>query len=116
MGKIKPSDIEIKKVESCVIEPQKLKYISFTIELLCYDDLDGMLSWHGNILQLAVSNKSRRLKGSGFYYFRNLKKGVYQMQVIFRCGSRARHSEEEQVLEKKWTRWVAMPFIEFHLV
>ncbi|BAZ16058.1 hypothetical protein NIES4071_79330 [Calothrix sp. NIES-4071] len=81
-----------------------------------YFDSDAMLSWYCNKLELAVSNKARGLTACGFYYFSNLKKGGYKMQVIYRsCQSRAKHLEE-QVLEKKWTGWVAMPFIEFYLV
>jgi hypothetical protein len=94
-------------------EPQ---YYLVQPEESAFFDLEGMLSWYWGQLELAVSNKARGLTDCGFYYFPNLKRGVYQMQVTYRRPvSRARR-QEEQVLEKIWTGWVAMPFVEFRIV
>ncbi len=78
-------------------------------------DLEGMLSWYWGQLQLAVSNKARGFTACGFYYFPNLKRGVYQMQVVYHRPVSTRRLEEN-VLEKVWRGWVAMPFVEFRIV
>jgi hypothetical protein len=92
------------------------KYYSVKPGESAFFDLDGMLFWHHCQLQLAISNKSRGLRDCGYYYFSNLKRGTYQMQVTYhRSESRSRRSQE-QVLETVWTGWVTMPFVEFHLV
>lgn len=79
-------------------------------------DLEGMLSWYRCQLELAISNKARGFTACGFYYFPNLKRGVYQLQVTYRRPvSRARRPEEN-VLEKVWRGCVAMPFVQFRIV
>jgi hypothetical protein len=80
-------------------------------------NLDGMLFWHSGRLQLAIPNKSRNyFDGKGaFYYFLDLQPGIsYQIQLRYRVSERAK-SVEEQLLEKVWTGWIALPFIEFRL-
>lgn len=73
--------------------------------------LDGTLSWHFNQLQLAIPNKA-----GGLYYFRNLKPGTYQLGLVYHVSElRATHLKE-QVLEKIWAGWIAMPFVKFRLV
>ncbi|KAF3886529.1 MULTISPECIES: hypothetical protein [Nostocales] len=69
-------------------------------------------------IQLAVPNKTRHRfnEGNGFDYFSDLKVGAsYQLQVIY-CVSDGARNLESRVLEKIWTGWIAMPFVEFHLV
>ncbi|KYC35658.1 hypothetical protein WA1_07545 [Scytonema hofmannii PCC 7110] len=69
-------------------------------------------------IQLAIPNKTRHRfsGGNGFDYFSDLKVGAtYQLQIIYCVPDQARNLES-QVLEKVWTGWIAMPFVEFHLI
>lgn len=69
-------------------------------------------------IELAIPNKTRHRfnGGDGFDYFPDLKVGAsYQLQVIYHVSEQARNLEE-QVLEKVWVGWIAMPFVEFSLV
>ncbi|MBN3871261.1 hypothetical protein [Nostoc sp. JL33] len=82
-------------------------------------DLDGMLFWEYDQLKLAISNKYRHyFTGKNtFDYFIGLNAGgSYQLQVVYHFMERGVRQLEEQVLEKVWTGWVAMPFVEFRIV
>jgi hypothetical protein len=73
--------------------------------------LDGTLSWHLNQLILAIPNQA-----GGFYYFHDLKPGTYHLGVIYHVSALRATNLKEQVLEKVWTGWIAMPFVDLHLV
>uniref|UniRef100_A0A0C1N3T4 Uncharacterized protein n=5 Tax=Nostocales TaxID=1161 RepID=A0A0C1N3T4_9CYAN len=103
-------------------EPIRLIHKKFNYYLLqpgenALINLDGMLFWDSGQLQLAIPNKSRNyFDGKGaFDYFLDLKPGKsYQIQLRYRVSERAKLVEEE-LLEKIWTGWIALPFIEFRL-
>ncbi|MEG4969596.1 hypothetical protein QUB11_23555 [Microcoleus sp. B6-A1] len=73
--------------------------------------LDGTLSWHGNRLILAIPNQA-----GGFYYFYDLKPGTYHLGVIYHVSALSVTNLKEQVLEKVWTGWITLPFVDLHLV
>ncbi|MEG3967374.1 MULTISPECIES: hypothetical protein [unclassified Microcoleus] len=73
--------------------------------------LDGRLSWHWNQLLLAIPNQA-----GGFYYFYDLKPGTYHLGLRYHIGAPRATNIKEQVLEKVWTGWIAMPFVDLHLV
>ena len=73
--------------------------------------LDGTLSWHGNRLILAIPNQA-----GGFYYFYDLKPGTYHLGVIYHVSALSVTNLKEQVLEKAWTGWITLPFVDLHLV
>lgn len=73
--------------------------------------LDGMLSWHLNKLLLAIPNQA-----GGFYYFYDLKPGTYHLGLIYHVSALRATNLKEQVLEKVWTGWIALPFVDLHLV
>ncbi len=73
--------------------------------------LDGRLDWVFNQLQLAIPNQA-----GGFFYFYHLQPGRYQLQLIYRATGRHVTGPKEQILEKVWTGWVFLPFVEFYLV
>lgn len=81
-------------------------------------DLDGKLFWYSCQLQLAVPNKTRSLNGDGgFYYFPDLKPGAsYYLQVIYHVSELRVRRLEEQVSEKIWAGWIAMPSVKLLLV
>jgi hypothetical protein len=72
---------------------------------------DGTLDWLMNQLLLAIPNKS-----GGNCLFAGLKPGTYQIQLIYHVSELMANYLNEQILEKVWTGWIAMPFLEFHLV
>lgn len=70
-------------------------------------------------IKLAVPNKTRNRfsGGNGYDCFPDLKIGEsYKLQVIYKVAHSSASNIEEQSLEKVWTGWIAMPFIEFRLV
>ncbi|MEG4812460.1 hypothetical protein QUA82_33690 [Microcoleus sp. F8-D3] len=73
--------------------------------------LDGMLSWHLNQLLLAIPNQA-----GGFYYFYGLKPSTYHLGLRYHISAQRATNIKEQVLEKVWTGWIAMPFVDLHLV
>ncbi|MBW4491921.1 MAG: hypothetical protein KME26_02175 [Oscillatoria princeps RMCB-10] len=73
--------------------------------------LDGQIDWVFNQLQLAIPNQA-----GGFFYFYPLQPGRYQIQLIYRATGRHVTGPKEQILEKVWTGWVFLPFVEFYLV
>jgi hypothetical protein len=73
--------------------------------------LDGRLDWVFNQLQLAIPNQA-----GGFFYFYHLQPGRYQLQLIYLASERYVTGPKEQILEKVWTGWVFLPFVEFYLV
>lgn len=82
-------------------------------------DLDGILFWDGNRLNLAISKKSPHYftGATAFDYFLELQPGAsYQIQVVYHVIEQKKKQLEEHLLEKVWTGWVAMPLVEFCLV
>ena len=72
---------------------------------------DGTLDWLMNQLLLAIPNKA-----GGNCLFAGLKPGKYQIQLIYHISELMANYLNEHVLEKVWTGWIALPFLEFHLV
>lgn len=72
---------------------------------------DGTLDWLMNQLLLAIPNKS-----GGNCLFAGLKPGTYQIQLIYHVSELMANYLNQQVLEKIWTGWIAMPCVKFRLV
>lgn len=66
-----------------------------------------------NQLQLAISNEA-----GGFWYFRNLKLGKYQLHFIYEVATAptTMYQPEDSVSENLWTGCVVMPPVEFSIV
>ncbi|VXD22748.1 hypothetical protein PL8927_760058 [Planktothrix serta PCC 8927] len=73
--------------------------------------LDATLSWHCSQLQLVIPNKA-----GGFYYFRGLKQGRYQIQAIYHTSEHRANYLNEKGVENVWSGWIAMPFVKFCIV
>jgi hypothetical protein len=101
---------EVEKIPNYhLIQPQKSAVF----------DLDGIFFWDCGQLKFAISNKSHHYftGADAFDYFLDLEPGVsYQIQVVYHVIEQKRKQLEERLLEKVWTGWVAMPFVEFCLV
>jgi hypothetical protein len=74
--------------------------------------LDSTLSRNFlNQLQLAIPNEA-----GGFWYFRNLKLGKYQLHFIYETTAPiTMHQPEESVSEKFWSGCVVIPFVELNI-
>jgi hypothetical protein len=67
---------------------------------------------YSNQLQLAIPNEA-----AGFWYFRNLKLGKYQLSFIYETTAPiTRQQLEEPIVEQSWSGCVVLPFIEFNIV
>ncbi|RUT08488.1 hypothetical protein DSM106972_016560 [Dulcicalothrix desertica PCC 7102] len=66
-----------------------------------------------NQLQLAIPNEA-----GGFWYFRNLKLGKYQLHFIYEVATAptTMYQPEDSVSENLWTGCVVMPPVEFSIV
>lgn len=66
-----------------------------------------------NQLQLAIPNEA-----GGFWYFRNLKLGKYQLHFIYEVATAPTtlYQPEDSVSENLWTGCVVIPFVEFSIV
>ena len=73
--------------------------------------LDGTLLRHFNKLQLAIPNEA-----GGFWYFRSLKLGTYQLRFVCEVAAPIpTNKPEEEGVENVWNGWIALPFVEFRI-
>lgn len=69
------------------------------------------VAWSIFKLQLKIYSEA-----GGYFYFRNLKKGKYQLQLTYKgSGNLPELLPEEKALGSVWSGMVTLPFVEFRL-